>query len=106
MRIFPNAKVVLTIRDPESWYESVKATIFQTRAFLAGPVGTFLKMVGGFRVMNLANNCANQEHHSNAQGITAFRVFYLLVINAFIIPEIAVILFTLIIFTCFLFRDV
>ncbi len=29
MRIFPNAKVVLTVRDnPEVWYKSVKETIY------------------------------------------------------------------------------
>ena len=29
MRIFPNAKVLLTIRDnPEAWYKSVKETIY------------------------------------------------------------------------------
>ena len=29
MRIFPNAKVVLTVRDnPEAWYNSVKETIY------------------------------------------------------------------------------
>jgi hypothetical protein len=29
MRIFPNAKVLLTVRDnPESWYKSVKETIY------------------------------------------------------------------------------
>lgn len=26
---FPEAKVILTVRDPERWYESVKATIYQ-----------------------------------------------------------------------------
>lgn len=29
MEIFPNAKVVLTVREPESWYKSVKETIYQ-----------------------------------------------------------------------------
>ena len=29
MEVFPDAKVVLTVRDPESWYNSVKGTIFQ-----------------------------------------------------------------------------
>jgi hypothetical protein len=27
--VFPEAKVVLTIRDPENWYKSVKETIYQ-----------------------------------------------------------------------------
>lgn len=27
-RIYPNAKVILTVRDPESWFRSTQATIF------------------------------------------------------------------------------
>jgi hypothetical protein len=30
MRIYPNAKFILTTRSPESWYKSVKETIFLT----------------------------------------------------------------------------
>ena len=30
MEIYPDAKVLLTVRDPEKWYESVKSTIYQT----------------------------------------------------------------------------
>ena len=35
---FPDAKIVLTVRDPESWFESVSATIFSAghRARLEG----------------------------------------------------------------------
>ena len=29
MEVFPKAKVVLTNRDPENWYKSVKETIYQ-----------------------------------------------------------------------------
>ena len=29
MEVFPEAKVVLTIRDPENWFKSVKETIYQ-----------------------------------------------------------------------------
>ncbi len=29
MRLYPDAKIVLTVRDPESWYESSKNTIYQ-----------------------------------------------------------------------------
>jgi len=29
MRAYPNAKILLTVRDPESWYESVSNTIYQ-----------------------------------------------------------------------------
>ena len=30
MRAFPDAKVLLSVRDPEEWYESVVATIYST----------------------------------------------------------------------------
>src|SRR5947208_7864431 len=29
MRHYPEAKVILTVRDPETWYESCMATIYQ-----------------------------------------------------------------------------
>ena len=32
MQIYPDAKVVLTVRDPESWYESASSTIYQMRS--------------------------------------------------------------------------
>lgn len=31
MQAYPQAKVILTVRDPESWYESASSTIFQMR---------------------------------------------------------------------------
>jgi len=31
MQIYPDAKVLLTVRNPESWYESAMSTIFQMR---------------------------------------------------------------------------
>lgn len=31
MDVYPDAKVLLTVRDPEQWYESVRATIYRTR---------------------------------------------------------------------------
>lgn len=31
MAAFPDAKVVLTVRDPDQWYDSVRATIYRTR---------------------------------------------------------------------------
>ena len=59
MRVFPDAKVVLTTRDPEKWYNSVKETIFRTREFLSGPIGIFLKMVGMFNIFNTMDNLTN-----------------------------------------------
>ena len=62
MDIFPDAKIILTIRDPEKWFESVKRTIYQTNNFLHGAVGLFLKLVGGYDQMSLARRASNQIH--------------------------------------------
>ena len=37
MEAFPEAPVILTVRDPERWYESVHATIYGIRKLSAGP---------------------------------------------------------------------
>ena len=29
MEVFPEAKVILSVRDPENWYKSVKETIYK-----------------------------------------------------------------------------
>jgi hypothetical protein len=45
---YPDAKVILTVRDPDSWFESVSETIFseQMQGRLAGtPVGAMMKGV-------------------------------------------------------------
>jgi hypothetical protein len=31
MDVYPDAKVLLTVRDPDQWYDSVRATIYRTR---------------------------------------------------------------------------
>lgn len=36
MVVYPDAKVLLTVRDPERWYESVRATIYRTREIARG----------------------------------------------------------------------
>ena len=32
MQVYPDAKVLLTVRNPENWYESANSTIFQMRS--------------------------------------------------------------------------
>ena len=60
MRVFPNAKVVLTVRDPERWYESVKGTIYKARLFIHGTVGLFMKLVGQHRRMSIVIKTSGQ----------------------------------------------
>ena len=33
MQVYPEAKVLLSVRDPDLWYESARATIYRTREF-------------------------------------------------------------------------
>jgi len=40
MQLFPNAKVILTIRDPSRWYDSVRETIRPPRPFYADFLAT------------------------------------------------------------------
>jgi hypothetical protein len=43
---FPEAKVILTVRDPESWFRSTQETIFQPRIQEGGPpVARFGEMI-------------------------------------------------------------
>ncbi|HKH09518.1 MAG TPA: sulfotransferase [Rubrobacter sp.] len=37
MEAFPRAPVILTVRDPDRWYESVRSTIYGIRKLSAGP---------------------------------------------------------------------
>lgn len=37
MEAFPEAAVILTVRDPERWYESTRNTIYEVRKASAGP---------------------------------------------------------------------
>lgn len=37
MGAFPKAPVILTVRDPEPWYESTRKTIYQLRKLTSGP---------------------------------------------------------------------
>lgn len=45
MAAYPNAKVVLTVRDPERWYESARKTILRGVPAFAVPVSRLLGLV-------------------------------------------------------------
>lgn len=62
MEAFPKAPIILTVRDPEQWYESMRTTIYQLRKVTNGPLpvraafslaGTFVPGVTG--VVRLAD---------------------------------------------------
>ena len=85
MRIFPNAKVVLTVRDPEKWYTSVKTTIWNARNFVHGTIGLFLKLVGQHRRMSIVISTSQQGPPVTKGGNyfhRTHRVMYHLILNA------------------------
>ena len=41
VRLYPNAKVLLTDRDPVKWYQSVKTTILEITRISCGPLSRF-----------------------------------------------------------------
>ena len=43
MAVFPNAKVILTVRDPQRWVESAQSTIFRSFSF-ESPAMYFLSL--------------------------------------------------------------
>jgi len=53
LEAFPDAKCVLTLRDPESWYESVSKTIFTAEPGPVDKVRMSLKMPFSRRLRNL-----------------------------------------------------
>lgn len=62
MKVYPDAKVLLTTRNPESWYESAKSTIYQVSRLSKGSLFARLLMrivqalgINGPRVGGLAN---------------------------------------------------
>lgn len=48
MEKYPNAKVLLTIRDPETWYDSMYTTVYQLRN---GSLGSLTPLVPAFNVV-------------------------------------------------------
>jgi len=58
MKVYPDAKVLLTVRDPENWYESVQSTILQTTIRPGTSLtGFFLRMLrpNVYRTMRMIN---------------------------------------------------
>lgn len=49
---YPDARVILTVRDPESWYESANATIYRAEPGLLGKLKMGVKVPFSARVRN------------------------------------------------------
>ena len=46
MQVYPDAKVLLTVRDPEKWYESVTNTIYQVGRRFSTPAAPLFALIG------------------------------------------------------------
>jgi hypothetical protein len=51
LRLYPEAKVILTVRDPERWYESARQTIYYVRRAVPGWLTVVRPRMGGFQRM-------------------------------------------------------
>jgi hypothetical protein len=51
LRLYPEAKVILTVRDPERWYDSARQTIYYVRRAFPGWMTPLLPRMGRFRPM-------------------------------------------------------
>ena len=62
MDVFPDAKVILTVRDPERWYKSVKNSIMKIRQVCSLPhVRLFLTISGSERATKIVNKSSNMK---------------------------------------------
>ena len=62
MEAYPNAKVVLTVRDPVRWYNSVKSSIFTMRRVSEGfATKMFFKLVGAEVFNDMVLNISNHK---------------------------------------------
>ena len=61
MEVYPNAKVILTTRDPTRWHQSVLNTIIASRDAIYSFSGRiFLHLVGGFKFSDMAQRLSNK----------------------------------------------
>ena len=69
MESYPEAKVILTIRDPESWYESVKETIYQSNLEAnIFPVNILYIIFGMTRFSNMVQNVMRKDRNRLNNG--------------------------------------
>ena len=61
MDIFPKAKVILTIRDPDAWYDSVSSTIYELHRSTEGARMGFLKITGQYRMIKTMSSILNHS---------------------------------------------
>ena len=69
MDIFPKSKVILTIRDPDKWYDSVRSTIYELHRSTEGARMGFLKITGQYRMVKTMSSILNYSPNGiDAEG--------------------------------------
>lgn len=61
MKVFPNAKVLLTVRNSDTWHDSVKNSIYQFNKLreTSWTVSMFYKITGASSTMEVVRDVAN-----------------------------------------------
>ena len=69
MVAFPDAKVILTVRDPETWYESVKNSIYKTYgAHTYFPMNLFAWIMGIYKSLTISNRLSMEPARGAKKG--------------------------------------
>ena len=78
MEAFPDAKVVLTVREPEKWYHSVKETIYYLSCIFAykPEVALFMKMSGLGRFLKMGRTSGDELFEAIGGGQDSAVEFY------------------------------
>ena len=68
MKAYPDAKIILSVRDPKKWYQSVKNSIYQHAIFDGFPVNVFLKITGKSATASIIGNICRSPHNKMDLG--------------------------------------
>jgi hypothetical protein len=78
---YPDAKVILTVRDPDAWFDSTQATIFHDDPAGPNPPPAFAAMLAAMMA-----NGMGQTKHDRAAATAAFRA-HVEAVKAAVPPE-------------------
>ena len=67
MDVFPKSKIILTTRDPDTWYDSVKITLFELHRSTQGTRMGLLKITGQYRMIKTMNSILNYSPTGSAR---------------------------------------
>ena len=71
MEAFPDAKIILTVRDPEKWYESVKNSIFKAKdIYQTFPMNLMLWFGNRYNTMKVVSDISTKPIQKRPKGNT------------------------------------